>query len=168
MSEIIKGRGPYALDVARLIETFPAPTLEEGVVIEHAAFEGTIDCKRGTGRYYGVVNAWIRKMKQAYRIHIVWARTVGVKVLDPAGLAERGETVFRQKCTQTCKAAHIIDDVPRERLDQVGQMRLDHLSRVMRFADTAMIKAKSDLAVELGPIHSLPKPKWIAEGESGT
>jgi hypothetical protein len=159
MSKIITGGVPYALDVKRLTEAFPVNDLTEDRVITHEDLEGTIQLRRGTQRYYGVINSWLHKMKQEAGIYMIWEPGDGVKVLNPAGLLFHAETRTRQKIKQTVRAIRIYGHVEqrRDRLDETGRARLDHMVRVANKTKEAIEQARKDMAVELAPVKSLPK-----------
>ena len=55
-SEVWRGGLPYAPDAAKLEKAFPNP--EEGQLFKHEEFEKLLIEKRGTQRYYGVINSW--------------------------------------------------------------------------------------------------------------
>jgi len=152
-----RGGVPYALDVKRLDEAFPVPSLVEGRVILHAEMEGALDMKRGAQRYYGVVNAWLSHARTSHGIFMAWEPGVGVKVLDPALILTHAETRTRQKIRQTGRAVGLYKWVDRSRLNPLGQQRLDHQGRVIGALNDAMQLARKDLAVPLAPIRSLPR-----------
>lgn len=160
---VFRGGVPYNIDVKRLTETFPIPSLTEGRVINHAELEEVVRAARGSQRYYSVTNFWIRQMKAANGIFIAWKPGVGVEVLDPAGTLTYAETKTRQKFRQTEKAIGIFSYIDRARLNPLGQQRFDHDQRVLGVYKDATRVAKKDLAVALGPIQSLPKRKLIQE-----
>jgi hypothetical protein len=157
------GGVPYAVDVARLKESYPVPKLTEGLVITHADLEKIVNAKAGTGRYYGVINSWISQMKNSNGIFIVWQPNVGIKVLDPSEIMSHGETTTRQKIGQVGKALKTFAWVDRKRLDQTGQQRLDHQLRVASAIKDSLNTARRELAIDLSPVKSLPKPKVIRE-----
>lgn len=163
MSEsIFRGGLPYAPDVNRLIEAFPVAQLAEGRLIKHGDIEVVIQSTRGSGRYYGVVNSWIGKMIAEHGIVIVWSVTEGVSVLDPTCTLNHAESRFRQKAKQIIKAVKRFAWVDRSRLNEQGQARLDHESRLARKLCEAADQALRDSAVELAPVVSLPKRKLIS------
>lgn len=166
MGQIFRGGIPYAVDVKRLNDTFPVPSLTEGRIINHSQLEAIVTAPKGSQRYYGVINSWISQMKTANGIYMVWRSAVGIEILDPANLLTHAETKTRQKIRQTGKAASIYGWVDRTRLDSLGQQRFDHDRRVLAALGDAMQSAKKDLAVALAPIQSLPKPKLIREAKS--
>jgi hypothetical protein len=151
------GGMPYGIDIKRLEEAFPVKKLAEGRVIEHDALSAALGEKRGTSRYYGVINAWIGRMLNSNGIYIAWQPGDGIKVLDPAGVLNRAETITRQKMRQTGKAVKIFAWVDRSRLDSIGQQRLDHQIRVAQAIKTALDEKRREFAVELGPVKSLPR-----------
>lgn len=162
MSEVFRGGIPYVVDVNRLKESFPVPNLIEGLVIKHGELEQIVQAKAKSQRYYGVVNSWIAQMKNANGIVIEWVPATGIKVLNPAEILSSAETRLRQKIGQTGRAVKRFAWVPRERLDQVGQQRLDHQVRVAGAIKDALASARKELAIDLAPVKSLPKPK-VAE-----
>lgn len=165
MSESIVYRGglPYAPDVKRLNDAFAIASLTEGRVITHMELEGVLACKSKSARYYAVINSWIHQQKNANGILMRWEPTVGVKIMNPADVLAYAETRTRQKLTQTGKAVRMFAYVDRARLDEVGQRRLDHQIRVANAIRESANSAKKELAVDLAPVKSLPKPKLIRE-----
>lgn len=156
---IFRNGTPYGPDIKRLNEAFPVPALAEGLVIEHSRLEKVLGYKKGTSRYYGVIDSWINHQRAENSIVIAWELSVGLKVLNPAEILEYAEKRVRQKLTQTGRAIKMFGWVDRDRLDAVGQKRLDHQARVARVLKESVDIARKQLAVELAPIQSLPKPK---------
>lgn len=152
---IWRGGIPYALDVTRLTEKYPE--IPEGLVIKHEELESLLGCKRATQRYYGVVNSWMSKQKNTNGIIMVWVPSIGVKVLDPAGVLEHAETRTRQKSGQLRKAIKTFAWVDRSRLDDVGQKRLDHQVIIAAKIAQAATDGTREMAVELSPIKAMPK-----------
>jgi hypothetical protein len=168
LSQIFDGGIPYVIDVNRLKEAFPVPILAEGFEIKHEELEATINVKRGTQRYYGVVNSWRNQMKNTNAICIAWEQGIGLRVLDPAGQMDFAETRTKQKIRQTGKAVKEFVWVNRARLNPIGQQRLDHQMRVAAAIKDALGAAKKELAVELSPVKSLPKPQLIRDQATAT
>lgn len=156
-TKLFTGGIPYGPDVKRIVEALPVPSLTEGTVITHEQLEEILGYKRGTSRYYGVINSWIGRQKNENSIFMRWEAATGIKVLDPAGLLNHGETKTRQKATQILRALNIFAWVDRNRLDANGQRRLDHQILVATKLRDAATSAKKELAVEIAPIKSLPK-----------
>lgn len=154
---------PYGPDIKRLQEQWPLTSLAEGTVIKHEDLAKALFIPKGSHRYYAVINAWIAKTKNENGIFIVWDQTIGIKVLSPAEILTFAEERTRQKIRQTGRAIRNFAWVDRARLDEVGQQRLDHQVRVANVLKGAMESAKKELAVDLAPIKSLPKPKIIRE-----
>lgn len=154
---VFKGGLPYGPDVRLLSEEFPVAELKEGLIIPHERIEKAVRQKRGTSRYYGVVNSWIHKQKDEQGIFIVWEQQQGLRVLDPASLLAHAERKTREKVTGLVRAVRIFGWVDRNRLDETGQRRLDHQARVASVIREAVESGKKQLAVELSPIKSLPK-----------
>jgi hypothetical protein len=163
MSKTFRGGVPYSVDVRRLLEAFPVPSLTEGRVIKHSQLEEIVNTPKGNQRYYSVINSWISQTRNTHGIFVVWEPTVGVKVLEPVEILTHAEQRTRQKIAQTGKAVRTFAWVDRSRLDAVGQQRLDHQNRVVSVMRDALQSARKDLAVNLAPIASLPKPKLIRE-----
>lgn len=163
MSKVFRGGVPYIVDVNRLIEAFPASELNEGRVIEHAELESIISEKQGSGRYYGVVNSWIASVRNTTGIYIIWEPSVGLKVLDPAQLLGHGEKRVKQKARQTRKAIKIYGYIDAKRLDPVGRERYDHQTRVAAALDASLMASNKQMAIDLSPVKSLPKPKLIRD-----
>jgi hypothetical protein len=159
---VFNGGLPYGPDVNRLKEAFPISKLTEGVIISHEELEKIVRQKRGTQRYYGVVNSWMGQQKNEHGLFLVWEPTAGVKVLDPAAIFHYGEARMRQKGKQLGRAVRILGHVDRTRLDEIGQKRFDQVTRVGHAIKTAVDDARKQLAIELGPVKSLPKPQMAA------
>ncbi len=165
MSDSIVWRGgmPYGPDRKRLNEAFPVSSLTEGRTILHQELEGAINCKAKTSRYYSVVDSWIHQQENENGIFMRWEPTVGVKIMTPADVLAHAETKTRQKLRQTVKAIRIFGKVDRPRLDKIGQERLDHQMRVASLIKESADGARKQLAVDLAPVKSLPKPKLVRE-----
>jgi hypothetical protein len=163
MSKLFHGGAPYVIDVRRLMDAFPVPSLEEGRVIKHEQLEGVVNSVKGSQRYYAVINSWIHQMRNSNGIYIIWEPSVGVKVLDPAGILSHAEIRTRQKLRQTGRAIKIYAFVNRDRLNSIGQQRLDHEMRVASVLGDALRAAKKEMAISLAPIKSLPKPQLVRE-----
>jgi hypothetical protein len=157
-TEIFKGGLPYKPDVKRLNEEFPVDQLIEGCVITHEQFEAILQQEHGTGRYYAVINSWIIHQRSENGIYIAWDPGTGVKVLNPAEILNHAETRTRQKLRQTGRAIKTFAWVNRARLDEIGQKRLDHQLRVASLIKESIESARKQMAVELAPVKSLPKP----------
>lgn len=158
---VFRGGLPYGPDIKRLRELFPATKLVEGLSIPHETLEGVLSQKRGTGRYYAVINSWIMRERNENGIFIVWEQTRGLKVLNPAELLNHAENRTRQKIKQTGKAVKMFAWVDRDRLDDLGKQRLDHQARVASAIRDSLESARKQLAVDLAPIKSLPRPKLV-------
>ena len=163
MARVFRGGIPYSVDARRLMEAFPVPSLTEGRIIKHEQLEGILAITKGSQRYYAVINSWIAQMKHANGLFLVWEPGLGLRVLDPAGILSFAENRTRQKIRQTGKAVRNFGWVDRNRLDTLGQQRLDHQLRVVSTIETALNSARKDLAVGLAPIKSLPKPRLLQQ-----
>jgi hypothetical protein len=162
---IFRGGIPYGMDVNRLKEAFPVPTLVEGRVINHSELQEVLS-NPSTSRYYCVVNSWRREMKNMNAVHIVWESKIGLKILDPAQLYGHTKKGIKQKFRQVGRKLKALDWVDRKRLNPVGQQAFDHDIQVRSKVAAALESANKDLAVDLAPVKSLPKPK-IVPGEKG-
>lgn len=160
---VFRGGMPYEPDVNRLKERFPASALTEGRVIGHAELETALVYKKGTPRYYGVINSWMAYCEGELGIYLRWKAQIGLEVMEPAVHFEYRETGLKQKLRGARKAARRVATVPRHRLDAIGQARFDHVAReAAMIAQWASDKQKQ-LAIELSPVKSLPKPKLVGE-----
>jgi hypothetical protein len=157
---IFRGGIPYGMDVKRLKEAFPIPALVEGRVIKHSELLETLD-HPSASRYYCVVNSWRREMKNMNAIHIIWEPKIGLRVLDPAQLFGHTKKGINQKTRQVGRKYRDLDYVERNRLNPVGQQHLDHHLQVRAKVAAALESASKDLAVDLAPVKSLPKPQIV-------
>ena len=154
--DIFRGGIPYAIDVRRLQEAFPTASLVEGLLVTHSELEGVLDCKRGTQRYYGVVNSWIKHERHSNGVFAVWEFAQGIRILDPSGVLDYAETRTRQKIKQTGGAIRTFAWVDRQRLNDTGQKRLDHQLRVAAAIAASLDTARQQLTIDLTPVKSLP------------
>lgn len=160
---VFKGGMPYGPDVNRLKETFPVTELTEGRILLHDQLEPIVRQKKGSQRYYGIINSWISQQRNDNGVFMVWEQARGLKVLGPAEILNYAETRTRQKMKQTGRAIKTFGWVDRTRLDDVGQKRLDHQMRVANTIRDAIDSARKQLAIDLAPVRSLPKPKLVRE-----
>lgn len=165
MPETLLYRGglPYSPDRRRLNEAFPMPALTEGRVISHEELGDAVNCNSKSSRYYAVINSWISHQESENGILMRWEHNIGLKVMNPADVLSYAETKTRQKLKQAVKAIRIFGKVDRKRLDTVGQDRLDHQVRVVNAYKESADAARKQLAVDLAPVKSLPKPKLVRE-----
>jgi len=150
---------PYGPDVRKLEEAFPTP--DEDQVIRHSEFEALIKIPAKTNRYYGVVNAWRRRLRNDRNIDSEWIHGIGLKFLNPADRLKESERNIKQGIRHTGRAFRRLAIVPRERLDGIGQARYDHAMGVAAKLSQAGRDAKKELAIDLAPVKSLPKPKLV-------
>lgn len=159
-SKVFIGGMPYGPDIRRLADAFPLPSLKEGRIISHEELAGCLEpIARGSARYYAVVNAWISRQRNDNGVFIRWEHTRGIKVLDPSEVLETAETRTKQKARQLGKAVKTFGWVDRSRLDQTGQKRYDHQIRVANALRESVDSARKELAVNLAPVRSLPRPQ---------
>ena len=153
---------PYGPDIRKLEEAFPNP--EEDQVIKSEEFENIIRVPQKTQRFYGVINTWRRRLRTDRNIDSEWLPGVGVKILDPADRLKVSESNIKHGIRKTGRGFRRLAITPRERLDTVGQQRYDHQLQVGAKLIQAGRDAKRELAIDLAPIKSLPKPKLVANG----
>lgn len=150
---------PYGPDIRKLEEAFPNP--QEDQVIKSEEFEKIIRVEQKTSRFYGVINAWRRRLRNERNIDSEWVPSVGVKILNPADRLKVSETNIKHGIRKTNRAYRRLAITPRERLDEVGQQRYDHQMQVAAKLVSAGREAKKELAIDLAPVKSLPKPKLV-------
>jgi len=159
---LFAGAVPYGPDIKKLEARFPVETLEEGMLIEHEILEAVINQKRGTSRYYGVVNSWRLRIRNQTAVFITWEMGKGLVVLPPHGVQGHAEAKTRQKIRQTARAIALFKWVDRSRLNDIGQRRFDHQTRLLELMRQQMETTKRQIAIELVPVRSLPKPDLFA------
>ena len=165
MENGFRGGLPYSIDVRRLKDRYPVETLTEGLIIQHADLEGIVNCKAGTQRYYGVINSWISSVKNSNGIIIIWQPSVGLKILEPSGTMGHVDRKSRQKARQFVSATRIFGWVDRNRLNSAGQARLDHQMQYLAKIASEVRSVPKELAVDIAPVLSLPKPKLVPSKE---
>jgi hypothetical protein len=158
-----RGGVPYAIDIKRLSEAYEVPTLTEGRLLPHAELSAIISSPAGSGRYYAVCNSWMHKVKQSTGIFMVWEPKEGIRVLEPTGVLGFGETRQRQKLKQLARSTKHFAWVKRERLDEIGKLRLDKQLRVASGIRDFIVSTTREMAVELAPVRSLPKPQIVRD-----
>lgn len=158
-SPVVVNGIPYGPDVRKLEEAFPNP--EEDQVIKSEDFEKIILVEQKTQRFYGVINTWRRRLRTDRNIDSEWVHGVGVKILNPADRLKVSEVNIKQGIRRTGRAFRRLAITPRERLDAVGQQRYDHQLAVGAKLIQAGRDAKKELAIDLAPVKSLPKPRLV-------
>jgi hypothetical protein len=164
MTDEIKVKGfrgglPYGFDVQRLNDAFP--TVSEGLIIKHETLEPLVRAPMKTGRYYAVINSWIKQQRERAGIIIQWVSGIGVKVLDPGEILTASKTGTKQKLRQTQRKMKLLGYSDRDRLNQAGQLDWDHTQHVYVVLRDAVNAAKKTLPIDVPPIKSLPKPKLV-------
>lgn len=152
---------PYGPDIRKLEEAYPSP--EEDQVYTHTDLENLLKITQKTPRYYGVVNSWRRRLRTDRNIDSEWIHGVGLKILNPADRLKESERNVKQGIRHTGRAFRRLAIVPRERLDTMGQARYDHALAVASKLTQAGRDAGRELAIDLAPVKSLPKPKLVAK-----
>lgn len=153
---------PYGPDIRKLEEAYPNP--EEDQIIKSGDFETIIRVPQKTSRFYGVINAWRRRLRAERNIDSEWVQGVGVKILNPADRLKVSEGNIKHGIRKTSRAYRRLAITPRERLDGVGQQRYDHQMQVAAKLVQAGRDANKELAIDLAPVKSLPKPKLVVNG----
>lgn len=157
MTMLYKGGIPYEPDVKRLNEMYQPSTLKEGRTITRDEISGVLQVPIGSQRFYGVLNSWIKQLRDHHGIYMRMIPSVGVKVLPPNEILEHGERMTHSKLRQASRAIKTFGYVDRSRLDHIGQRRLDHQCWVAGVLKGAIATAQKQMAVELSPVKSLPK-----------
>ena len=158
-TQLFFGGLPYTPDVNKLIEAFPVPTMSEGRTLSHNELTGVLNLKRDS-RYYGVINAWRKKLRDEFRVIVEWDRNNGLVVLDPAKCLTHRERGVQQKGRLLGRSVNrLAHDVDRTRLDDTGKSRFDHVLMAAAKMKQAAQLGSREMAVELAPVKSLPKPK---------
>lgn len=150
---------PYGPDVRKLEETYPSP--DEDSIIRSDEFESLLKIPQKTPRFYGVINTWRKRLRAERNIDSEWIQGVGVKILNPADRLKVSEGNVKRGIRQTGRAFRRLGIVPRDRLDAIGQARYDHAILVASKLAQAGRDAKRELAIDLAPVKSLPKPKLV-------
>lgn len=157
-SQLVNGI-PYGPDIRKLEEKWSSP--EEDQIIRHAEFETLLKITAQTSRYYGVINSWRKKLRNDRNIDSEWVHGVGLKILNPADRLVESERNVKQGIRHTGRAFRRLAIVPRDRLDSIGQARYDHAIGVAAKLTQAGRDAQKELAIDLAPVKSLPKPKLV-------
>jgi len=159
-----KGGLPYGPQVKKLEDAYPAP--DEDKIIGHEELEKLTGETKGTPRYYGIVNSWRKRLFNELGIDSAWISGEGVKILPPAERLHASESDFNRGLRKTKRAVRRLAATPRERLDEIGQQRYDHSAIVMAKMKGEAELAQKQLAVDLAPVKSLPRPK-LADKKTG-
>jgi len=156
---VFKGGMPYEPDVKRLEENYPVQSLTEGLVIDHKILSAIVKCKQGTGRYYGVIDSWRKKLRNENGIMLLWKQGVGLYVAHPHEILQHSEKRVREHLGGVRRGIKIIGHADRERLDELGKQRYDHTAKAYLFISTAVEQGRKQLPYEVPAVKSLPKPK---------
>ena len=161
MADIFNRGIPYRPDVNKLREAFPSPSLIWERDITYEEIETVISCKYRTSRYYGVVNAWIKRERHESGINLVWNPPKGIRVFRPDEMLSHVEKQTLQKSRQFGKAVAKFNWVDREHLDENGKKRLDHVMFTANRLKLDLLSGTKKLSIELAPIQSLPKKQLL-------
>jgi hypothetical protein len=158
-ASIFRGGMPYGPDVKRLDEAYPIASLTEGLLIEHEKLSKIVKAQKGTGRYYGVIDSWRKRLREENDIVLLWRFGVGIYVAYPHERLNYSETKIRRGMRGTKRGIRFLGSVERERLDEQGQKRYDHVIHVSTVLHTALESARKQLPIGVPAIKSLPKRK---------
>ena len=158
-AKIWKSGLPYEPQSQKLKDAYPLP--EEGMLISHDDLEKLVNEKVQTQRYYGICNSWRRYLFNSLGIDTAWIPGDGIKVLSPAERLKAGETDYHVGARKTKRGVRRTAATPRDRLDTIGQQRFDHDMIVMSRTVASLNQDRKELAVELAPVKSLPRPKIV-------
>jgi hypothetical protein len=155
---VYKGGQPYAPQVQKLKEAFPASSLVEGSLIEHGRLEAVLQLARNLPRYRSVVLSWMGDLRDSGLV-IRWERRIGVKVLSPSDTLEYAGTKTRQKARQLVKATRIYGLVDRSRLTESQQQTFDHETTVAARVKQTMEEVRKEITLPAAKsIQTLPMP----------
>ena len=149
---------PYGPDIKILQEAWPVPALIEGLVITHEQFAQALGYGWKSSRFYAVIRAWCHREYSEHGIFMAWEQKIGLRVLDPASKLLHGEGRIRGGLRRTKRGIKIVASVDGSRLDEMGKKRLDHDRHIAAVLNDALDSAKKQLAIDLAPIKSLPRP----------
>lgn len=156
-----KGGLPYGPQVRKLEDNYPVP--EENRIISHNELSEIIGENHGTKRYYGVINSWRKTLLNELGIDTAWLPSEGLKILDPSDRLHHSEADFKSSLRKAKRSVRRLAATPRDRLDDIGKRRYDHAAIVMAKIKLEAEHAQKQLAIDLAPVKSLPKPKLVKE-----
>jgi hypothetical protein len=165
-AKLWKGGLPYGPQVKKLEEAYPRP--EEDSVISHEDFVALVSETKGTQRYYGVINSWRKKLFNELGIDTAWLPGDGIKILPPADRLKVSEGDFKTGLRKAKRAVRRLAATPRERLDDIGRKRYDHTAIVMAKVSSVADEARKQLAIDLAPVKSLPRPQLVLKEMAGS
>lgn len=150
---------PYGPDIKRLQEQWPVEALVEGLIIPHEELETALHCERHKSRFYTVIRAWCKRESREHDIFMAWEPKVGLKVLDPSRKLSHGNGKLHSGRKMMGRGFRVVSSVSkdRDRLDQVEQKLLDHITHFAAVIKNAFDDERKRLAVDLAPMKSLPK-----------
>jgi hypothetical protein len=154
-----KGGLPYGPQVKKLEDAYAAP--EEDSLISHEELQKLTGEPKASQRYYGIVNSWRKRLFNELGIDSAWIPGEGVKILPPADRLHASEVDFKHGLRKTKRAVRRLAATPRDRLDDMGQKRYDHAAVVMAKLKGEADLAQKQLAIDLAPVKSLPRPKLV-------
>jgi hypothetical protein len=158
-AKLWKGGLPYGPQVRKLEELYPKP--EEDLMLIHEQIEKIIGEPKGTQRYYGIVDSWRKKLFNELGIDSAWLPGQGLKILQPSERLHASESDFKFGLRKTKRAVKRLAATPRDRLDAIGQQRYDHAAIVMAKIKGEADMAQKQLAIDLAPVKSLPRPTLV-------
>lgn len=148
---------PYEPEVRKLETRYEQ--LDEGIVIPHAEMEQLLGLPRSAKRYFGIINSWRAKLLRTRNIDTEFERGNGLKILPPEDRLAVSERDFHFSARALGRSLRRTTMVPRDRLNEVGKRRADHIEKRVAFAYQSVSEARKQLAIDLAPVKSLPKPQ---------
>jgi len=149
---------PYGPDIKLLQETWPVARLQLGFTIHYDEFSQVLGYDRHSSRFYSVIRSWCHLEDREHGIFMAWEPKIGLRVLGQSGKLMGAELKTARGCRAIRRGKRMIDSVDTEQLDDLGKKRLDHDRHVLAVLYDHISSAQKQLASELAPIKSLPRP----------
>jgi hypothetical protein len=157
---------PYGPDKNKLSDCFPVQETKEGDLVSHERLAEVLGYEVGSQRYYGVINSWRNDYKRQFGVIMEWEPGMGLRVLRPHEHLQHCETGLRRSAKRVGRKVRELGYVQRDRLDERGRARYDHMTRNAAILAKAAIDARKHFAVEIAPVQSLPK-RILGERKAG-
>ena len=139
----VGNRIPTELDVNRLVERFGRPEL--GQLIPYAEVEQTINLTRKDSRWYGVINAWRKRLQNDHRIFIKAINNEGLLAMDDNDKMDKAGKHNEQAFNHIQKAGVLLSHTERANLSDDRKPIYDHAVKVVAAAEGAMLTAPKKL-----------------------
>lgn len=158
------GGVPYDPDVRKLQERFGVP--EVGEIIRYEALAKVVDAEPGTGRFRGVVDAWLRRLLREHNVEAKTLRGVGFEFMTPNERVDEGARRSRLNARQLGRITRKVGMVPSSELDPLHLQIQDHIllanQRVLLEANARDRKRAQLTGVEAykqNPKRTIPQSK---------